>query len=220
MHFILKLYLIVIICAKNGYSFTADCSASTSSSVYRLTEVEQGGTIRLHIETEDVIRNTVIGLLSENDSWVSVILSANSEGNVTYYNTSYTNRATVVRSGTRHAVTIVIRDVRSADGGTYLIKAEGHHKSYELCNRVYVLGLPTTPNVSLVAGGPGETNTTFTKIQCLSNSTTKPFDHHRKLIYTFKVNGKIVNHLSHGDSRYMVSGNMLMIGHNGNEKPE
>ena len=102
--------------------------------------MEQGGNIRFHIETEDVIHNVYLGKPAENGNGVSNILSANSEGDPTFYMMAYKDRTTITRSDTRKAVTIIIIDVRSADAGTYHILVEGYHEKHEQCKTVYVLG--------------------------------------------------------------------------------
>lgn len=134
-------------------------------------------------------------------------MSMNSHGKPTFYDLPYENRTQVNRLPTRHeGFTIMDIDISSlapSDGGVYFVQWHDlYHKTQRKCIRVFVLGLPTLPEITK------KDNNGFDVYTCSSSSTSTPKIHNWQLLYFFKANNIDIEPNS-VSNRFVVMNNML-----------
>lgn len=187
-----------------------NCRHACTDSFSECQEIEEkeipvGERLKITIANKHTIDNVLLGLFSENCHRTS-IMSMNSHGKTTFYSLSYKNRTRVNRSPSRQngftIITIYISSLAPSNGGVYFVQWHDLYQTQRICIRVFVLGLPTLPEIT-----KNDYNG-FDLFTCSSSSTSTPKIHNCKLKYFFKANNVDIgpNSLSDG---FVVMNNKL-----------
>lgn len=210
------LFLIfLLILWTTGYAVCTGTGCTTQpllpKSNVPVVKIHPNGTWKFPIESRHSIYNVIVSRAYKNGSFLE-IFSVNSDETPHIYDGRYANRTKPKRSRSGRTVDILISNATSADGGTYSVLVFAQHETVTSYFRVYVMGRPTTPAISLNSNGSSTIREGgFVRLTCASKSTTSPNNPDWSLQYMFFINDVKITEISGEETRYMVRDNELMI---------